>query len=537
MSKKVLLERGERYRWHTKNGMSLKGFVFDADNELCSIEQVLHQFENATSLQEIEGVLSGLDGSFSTINETPEGIILVADFMNAFPIFYTWKDGSWLVSDNSYKLLEILGQKKCNQNAFAEFEGAGFVLGNQTLVQDIFKTQAAEIVILKPDGSRNSKVYSRWLPHTFFEMDRQELKGKLAHLLEWASEKFVKSLKHRHVVVSLSGGYDSRLIACMLKNNGYQNVTCLTYGRPSQESFLAEKVARQLGYKWVFVNYEEIDIEGYLESQTFNDYYNHAANLYSMPYIQDYFAVKHLKENNLVADDSLFVHGHSGDFLGGSYMNKTARTKTPKSELPRYIFEKYYNFGSYFSQGKKQVIKRLEDWFSENHVEELTQHPETNFWVEEWDIKEKLSKFIFQSVQVFSFFGYGFRLPLWGKPLRDFFRQVPVEYRKNKNLYDEVLIENFFKPNGVYFETSEINLTPVFSKLGQVKKYLKSLAPQPLLDKLIVKNDVICYEKLTAPMKKQIEGISNFKTKKTFCFNNIICKWYVETINQKLQCK
>jgi len=525
--KNIFLEHNYRYRWHTQNGLWFKGFVLDPDNTLCTSQQVFQKFENASSLEDFEGIISNLDGSFNIVSATPEGIVLATDFMNAFPVFYTWQDGNWLVSDNSYKLLDVQKEKNCNHDAFAEFEGAGFVLGNQTLVQGIFKIQAAEIVLLKPDGSVTSKVYSRWLPQTFLKDNRKELKGKLSNLLELVSGRFGESLKGRHVVVPLSGGFDSRLIACMLKNKGYENVTCLTYGRPSQESFLAEKVAKQLGFNWNFVNYEEIDAEGFLQSATFNQYYRNAANHYSMPYLQDYFAVKYLKDNNLIPSDSIFAPGHSGDFLGGSYVNKTARTKSKESDLPEYIFEKYFNFGSFRSNGKKQVIKRLKDWFAENKVEELIQHREINFLVEEWDIKEKLSKFIFQSVHVFPFFGYGFRLPLWSKPLRDFFRQLPVEFRENKNLYDEVLIESFFKPNNVYFGALEIKQVPSSKKLAKIKKYIKSKTPQPLLDKRIIATDVVCYERLTAPMKQELKGKFEFGTTKIFCFNNIISKWYL----------
>ncbi len=535
--KNIILEHNYHYRWHTKNGLSFKGFVFDPEYNLCTSEQVFQNLENASRIEEFEGIISKLDGSFCIVTQTPNGIFLATDFMSAFPVFYTLQEGSWIVSDNSDNLFEILKEKKFNHSASAEFEGAGFVLGNQTLLQGIFKTQAAEIVHLKPDGSVSSIVYSRWLPQTFFKHSRKELKIKLANLLDKISDNLVNSLKGQHVVVPLSGGFDSRLIACMLHSQGYQNVTCLTYGRPSQESFLAEKVARQLGFRWIFVNYQDLKVEGYLESPTFNKYRKYAGNNYSMPYLQDYFAVKYLKENNLIPDHSFFVPGHSGDFLAGSYVNKTLRPKMPKSELPKFIFEKYFNFGRYNSRGKIKVVKRLQDWFAENEVEGLIQHTSLNFWVEEWDIKEKLSKFIFQSVQVFPFFGYGFRIPLWSKPLRDFFRQTPFEFRKNKNLYDEVLIESFFKPRNVFFETAEIAQTPSHTYLTKIKKNLKNLTPQSWLYKKIATNDVICYQRLTAPMKERIESNSNFETNKTFCFNNIICKWYVERTRKEHQSK
>ena len=57
-------------------------------------------------------------------------------------------------------------------------------------------------------------------------------------------------------LIRLSGGNDSRLIACLCKKFGLDNVTCFTYGREdSFEVAISKKVASALGYMWYFVEY------------------------------------------------------------------------------------------------------------------------------------------------------------------------------------------------------------------------------------------------------------------------------------------
>jgi asparagine synthase (glutamine-hydrolysing) len=70
------------------------------------------------------------------------------------------------------------------------------------------------------------------------------------------------------------------------------------------------------------VEYNREKIHNYLSDKTFAEYYPYASRATSMFFMQEYFAVKHLKENKLIPDDSVFIPGHSGDFLGGSQLNK-----------------------------------------------------------------------------------------------------------------------------------------------------------------------------------------------------------------------
>ncbi len=62
---------------------------------------------------------------------------------------------------------------------------------------------------------------------------------------------------------------------------------------------------------------------------------------------------------------------------------------------------------------------------------------------EDWDLKEKLSKFIVNSCNIYAWFGYEYRLPFYDVAFQEFFRDVPYEFKLNKKLYDTFLVMGF----------------------------------------------------------------------------------------------
>ena len=109
----------------------------------------------------------------------------------------------------------------------------------------------------------------------------------------------------------------------MLKKHQYKNVICFTYGnKNSFEIENSKKVAKALGFKWFFIEYNSKLIEGYLNTNEFKEYAHFAGKLSSMPYLQEYFAVKYLQKEKIISDDAIFIPGFAGDLLGGSQFLK-----------------------------------------------------------------------------------------------------------------------------------------------------------------------------------------------------------------------
>ena len=50
------------------------------------------------------------------------------------------------------------------------------------------------------------------------------------------------------------------------------------------------------------------------------DYEAYADSLTSIHFPQDFTAIKHLHDNNIISKDSVIVNGQSGDFISGNHL-------------------------------------------------------------------------------------------------------------------------------------------------------------------------------------------------------------------------
>jgi asparagine synthase (glutamine-hydrolysing) len=527
----VKLEHNQGFQWIHRDTVSFKGYFFNEKKEYLQGGNALEYFRDISTFSGLFQKISGLDGCFSLVINTGSEILVGVDCLSFFPLFYTFDENQWQVSDNWHALFEGKSSKQMNSDAIPEFLSAGFVQGAETLGREIYKTEAGQVVCLKADGSFQKQSWFEFLPGSFFKEGYETLQQQLQETLKKIAERLVASLNGRMAVVPLSGGYDSRLIVCLLKQAGYEKVTCLTYGRPNPESAISKQVAEALGYHWIFIHYEETGTERFLEDPTFKEYIRFAGNGFSMPYLQEYFAARALKDQQLIPDDAVFIPGHSGDWLAGSYIEKTVATTASKQALPSWIQEHYFPFIPLQASWKRKIQSRIAKSLDEVPDGKYITSPDYSVEVEHWDLREKLSKFIFHSSQVFLFFGYEVRFPLWDSDLRAFFRKVPFPFRSEKKLYDDTLEKFIFRPLGVNFPTIETPRGRSHFAVSRLKKTLRRYLPMSLLKKRLSRQDYICYEKFTDAMEQSLKARGNKPLKRYYSFNARICHWYLHTLD------
>jgi asparagine synthase (glutamine-hydrolysing) len=150
---------------------------------------------------------------------------------------------------------------------------------------------------------------------------------------------------------------------------------------------------------------------------------------------------------------------------------------------------------------------------------------------EDWDIREKIAKFIINSSQVFIFFNFQVRFFFWDDGLMDFFRRLPPAFKKNKNLYNRCLKEKFFSPFGLNFD-HELAPSAFELRLQRFKDFIKPVLPRAIQLRYMHKNDWACYEKLSDFMVKDI-GEGTRKRLPYRDFNSILINWYLEQIGKR----
>jgi asparagine synthase (glutamine-hydrolysing) len=592
------------FPWYGDDRCRVRGSFFDGAGTFYSGDAMAGYFSAAGSFAAFKSLAAGANGVFSVIRMLPEECWLATDLVRSLPLFYCRSATGWVVTDHADLLREYLIDSALNEDARLEFRGTGYVTGNETLVTGIFQVQAGEVLRLGEKAEQgfhhtyrtckglvNSSLKD--LAHTAVndlanrtgdvpgkytggqEVAYDALKHAAGEHMERAFSRMIRSLEGRTAVVPLSGGFDSRLIAVMLKRHGYTNVVCFTYGRKGNvEAALSERVARALDFPWYFVEYNQQLITGYIGDDVFEQFYPWASNLSSMFFLQEYFAVKYLRDQGIIPGDAVFIPGHSGDFLGGSQF---AKHKLPVGEettgaLASRILEVKYHFERYSKSERSLLLKRITEQleqkqlFERNHTKAgvtgqllQKQMPGQSFlpggitdklqqqqvsgqesttprsWSvhEDWDLKEKLAKFNVNSSATYTFFGYDFRLPYYDRELVNFFRDVPVEVKRNKSLYDDLLINEYFIPEGVHFD-AELHTSDLAYAMARFRARIKRILPKWILALRRRKADVLFYREITAQLREDLVTRGGRPAAYGSRYNKMIIDWYLFTLHEKI---
>ncbi|MHC1756143.1 MAG: asparagine synthase-related protein [Methanosarcina sp.] len=423
----------------------LKGNIF-FENKLLSPEKLAELVslltckEDQGKKKETEDFLEKLNGEFALVAETKNTIFCAVDKTRSIPLFYIKTKNSFIVSDSAYYLKDKINQHLNEENA-AEFMVAGYVTGNETLFDDIKQIRNGEFLIYqKNEKHLKSCCYFRFLHGDYCELPETGLLEMLDQTLVNTFTRLIESTSKqgKRLIVPLSGGLDSRIIVAMLKRLGVNDVICMSYGRKgSRESEISRHVAEALGYEWFFVEYTTKKWRQCYNSKEADLFRIWAGNLSSLPHMQDFPAVKELKVQGKIPENSVFVPGHSGDMLAGSHIPPYCLDNSADFNSEAYLaasLKKHYNLWQWpYEQGLENIFKqRISKSTSGLEIKDNETFANA---IEYFDFNERQAKFIINSVRVYEFFGCEWRIPFWDTELIKFFLKVPMEYRINQVLY------------------------------------------------------------------------------------------------------
>lgn len=402
-----------------------KGKCYDADN----LQDVLA--EEDFFLRE----LNEIHGEFVFIQADQRKVTAIVDRKRSMPLFY-YKDGlSWVVTDKvSHK-----ADYAMNQTAVKEFLLTGFTANEKTLYDGVNQVEAGSYIQIQEDGKSRSKEYYQFYHHPV-EKDLDQFSLELRNVFHEVFEDLIIRLKTKVPILPLSGGYDSRIIALLLKEYGLEDIASFTYGkRENKEALVSKDIADRLGLKWDFVEYKKNDWHRWYHSNEWKQYVDFAVNGSSMAHLQDWPAVREI--TNKHDRDYVFIPGHSGDFVAGSHLayEITEDRAFTAEDVVQFTLNKHHKLwdiekGLHASAG--DVLAEIKRSFGDLPFQTNEQ---ASALFEYWDWKERQAKFIINSVRVYEFYEKGWEIPLWDDRLMEFFKTVPVEHRFKKYLYDYTL--------------------------------------------------------------------------------------------------
>lgn len=508
------------FRWFNENGLFVKGYLIDKEGYFYADDKIISYFKDIGSFEEFNERLKNANGLYSVIIKNDENTFAAVDRIRMFPIFYNSKG----ISDESKSISSDIS---FDENARADFLQTGYVTSSRTLLKEVSQIQAGEAICIQ-NGELKTEFYSSFTASKINQKTYPELESELRLKMESAFNIILNQLKGKTIIVPLSAGYDSRLIAVMLKNAGFEKVICFTYGRKNYPEIKTSKaVADRLGFQWYYIEYNQKLINGFLKDKEFQEFYNYSANHVSMFFLQEYFAIKQLKEKNLIPEDAVFISGHSGDFIAGSHLEGKVKPNSSKRKAASEIFRRNFGLLPYTAEYKKNKTKEIK-----SSLQKFTSLSHGLY--EQWDLIERQAKFIVNSCNTYNFFGHQHYLPYWDKNLMDFFSHLPYELKLNKKLFDDVLM-SFFEPHQLNFE-NEFQPGKLQLKIQEQKNKIKKFIPNKLFQQRFLQNDPLCYWEASREMIKDMEERAfpvNHQYKE---FKAVFTQWYLSKLPSDRVC-
>jgi len=442
----VILTRQGGYPWTGNAFLQIKGFdndggtIYDSARENFSPEQW-------------EDYLQNLNGHATVVLSYQGCLFVASDYLRTFPLFYSIQNKHFYLSDDVHSLPEGDGRAP-GKIASLCFDTLGYTLGRETLSPHIFQMNAGESLRWSR-GSLQTEIYYDYRRGHSPLTDKDAFFKKAKKAAQETGDRLAKNLQGRKALVPLSGGYDSRLVLCFLKECGYENVMTYTYG--SEESFevqIASRAAQNLGYPWVRIPLDKEIYNCYRDEIL--QYLEYGGQYAAQPTLYDFVALKHGQKTGMLPHDAVFVPGHVGSLLKGHYLPKlTGQEAYTADDAARHVYKIFGQFKYLFSKAKKQRLltmirnevlgeKGNEEWYC--------------MAAQTWNCRFRQSRLIVNGLRHAEFLNFPWLIPLWDSALgQEWYEAVP-SLRRGDAPWREFIRKTYFIPMKVDFPRGNPNM-------------------------------------------------------------------------------
>ncbi|NTY01078.1 asparagine synthase-related protein [Deinococcus sp. JMULE3] len=470
------------FQWHTLGNDYFKGYFYHKDDFYEGLDAILFLRDTLNINDARQVILTQLNGMFAFKIDTDNYSIVCTDKIRTFPIFYCKVDGKYVFRD---ELLASDISITIDDLARSEFLASSYTFNDRTLLTDWRQLMPGQTAVLDKNDNQLSIDYYWRHTHHRNNHDTVKIKHELSNISIRVFQRLIQSSKGKQLAIPLSGGYDSRYIVTMLKMLGAKNVICYTYGRSdSFEVKIAQQVAQKIGYDCAFVEYTPEKWRMAAESASFHKYISEHHYFSAVPHIQDFIALKHLKDNDLIEKDAIIVPGFCGDLIGGSYLPASYINSDGEEasypDITDYIIQKHLiNITSPDKEFQRELIKNDVRLFL-SHLMPVGSNSEEFIEANEiWFTEHKVSKFVVNAVRLFEYFEYEYRLPLWDDELVNYWYSINNTLRIDNKLYNAFLFEYLFNKQEVGF------LKPTPKSRGKLGKKISKIVPPLLLNTML----------------------------------------------------
>lgn len=480
-------------QWFFKENIYTIGYAF-VNNHYYDNIALNELFSRINNINQFSNLLAEIFGEFSVIINKVDLQCLAVNHTRKFPLLFSEKSNTVFVQDYIEETNDLNNEQVVIFKQLFTSDGNATIFNNwQTLLSNQFAYITDNQFIIEQYRNYFKSVKKEF---TFDEID---------HTLSKVFERYDRLLKDNHIYITLSGGYDSRLVLCkLIEYYPKEKITCITYGNPdSIDVKTAKAIVKKLSLKHIFIEYNKDTFSTFF-SEHFKNYVlnNHFGTQISTE--QNYYALHYLKSNQLIPQDSVFINGIFGDGVAGEALD----TNIIK-DIRAYILKKH----NVSSNSKFKLSDNLDNY-------------------ENWHAQNRMFKFLSCANATFESFGYKVISPLGDNEWIALWTSMSKNNRLHANMYKKYIFNNFFIPLDIAFIKDES------IKYSKLKNKLKDKLPkyiQYVLKKMkskITKQHSLCNYDILYDM---VYNHMNVKPNKDYNFNHIFALYMLELIEEQKQ--
>ncbi|WP_156955772.1 asparagine synthase-related protein [Solidesulfovibrio alcoholivorans] len=417
---------------------------FAGDKE--SAAAVLRVLEGPTppAPQAIRDAFLRQRGQFAVIAETPELLLAGVDAVRSLPLFYAEDGRGGLRLSNAARLaLAVQPSPGVAPECLLEARMAGYVTGADTLFAGLRQIPSGEYVLWPKDGrAPRRECYFAYRPREPAGATKAAWLKGLDRCITEAFGRVLERAGDAQLLVPLSGGLDSRLVACKLKELGARRILTFSYGMPgNQEAATARKVAAALDLPWVDACSRRGRARSIGRSEALRRYFDYADGLCSLPSVPEFECFQTLRERGLLEPGAVVVNGQSGDFLTGGHIPRAfLEPGKGLDDVVAHILGKHYAlWQDLLTPENLAVVRRRVAADLQARADGEPCPENLAAWYEGWEWRERQCKLVVNGQRLYEFFGLGWELPLWDFDLARFYETVPLDWRLDQGLFKEYL--------------------------------------------------------------------------------------------------
>ena len=439
----------------------LKGYFYS--HTIYELNDILNSIE----LEYLNEFINSLRGNFAFIFKNSKYTIGVVDRIRSSELNFFQYKSDFYISPNISSILNLeFFKKSINQDALLQIAMSGYTIGDDTLYENCKSLNAGQYVLIVGEKIEIFDYFKYF--DILSKQSNDELKTELTEITLKVFKKILKKIGDRQIVIPLSAGNDSRLVASILNHLGAKNVLCYSYGQKTNfESKISKIISKKLGYKWVFIPVSYSTERSFYSSNEYKEFLSFSFSNSGISFIQSLSTIRKLKESNLINKDSVFINGNSGDFISGGHINKlydkielTNNIEDLKDITIDVIIDKHFSLWGYLKSNSN--LKKIKEKLHTAVFEDFQKITNDNIHLiyENYEYANRQSKYVVSGQRVYEFYGYDWILPLWDDEYLLFWKKVSKELKKNQLLYVDMLKSNNF--GGVWDNKLPVNDKKIF---------------------------------------------------------------------------